>query len=93
MGELRDSLTNSELIHWMAFMRMYPMGDEAMDVRFSAILAKLDGGIGTVQLKRGRTGKLRPIFNREFWMKPHTLRGLKDKIMAAFRGLGMEGEG
>lgn len=92
MGELRDSLTNTQLVYYMAFMKMYPMGDEAQDVRIGAVLAKLDGGIGTVQLKRGKTSKIRPLFNREFWTKPHSLSGLKNKIMAAFRGLGMEGE-
>jgi hypothetical protein len=92
VGELRNSLTNTELVHYMALMKMYPMGDEAMDTRFGMLLAKLDGGIGMVQLKRGKTSKLRPIFNREFWTRPHSLSGLKEKIMAAFRGLGMEGE-
>jgi hypothetical protein len=71
---------------------MYPMGDEAMDMRLGVLLAKLDGGVGTVQLKRGRKGRVHQIFKRDFWTKPRTVKDLKNKLIAAFTGLGMETE-
>lgn len=90
MGELRRSLTNSELTHWMAFFNMYPVGEEAMDVRFAALLARLESGLAVVQVKRGKTAKLREIFKRDFWTKPRSAKDLTNKLMAAFTGLGME---
>lgn len=92
MGELRRSLTNRQLAYYMAFFNMYPMGDEAMDVRFAAILAKLEGGIGTVQLKRGKIARMKELFKRGFWTRPRSRDELIGKIFSVFKGQGMEME-
>lgn len=91
MGELRRSLTNTQLSYYIALFNLYPMGEEAMDVRFAAILAKLESGLAVVQVKRGKKAKLVDIFKRDFWTKPRTATELKAKLIAAFKGCGMEG--
>jgi hypothetical protein len=75
----------------MAFMKMYPMGDEAMDHRFEALIARLEAGLAVVQVKRGKVAKFRKLFNREFWTKPRTYKELRNKIIMAFKALGMKG--
>jgi hypothetical protein len=91
VGEIRDSLTNSQLTHYMAFLNLYPMGEEAMDHRFEALIARLEAGLAVVQVKRGKTARFRKLFKREFWTKPRSYKELRNKIITAFRGLGMEG--
>lgn len=93
MGELRDSLTNTQLAYYMALFNIYPMGDEAMDVRFAALLARLEAGLAVVQVKRGKRTGLRELFKRDFWSRPRTVKDLKNKVIAAFTGLGMKTEG
>ncbi len=90
MGELRDKLTNTALEHWMALFNMYPIGEEAMDLRFASVTATLQSGIPTVQVKRGKDVKIKSIFKREFWVRPRSTKALSNKIMAVFKGLGME---
>lgn len=92
MGELRDSLTNSQLTYYMALFELYPMGDEAMDVRFSMLIAVLQSGLATVQVKRGRRARLRDIFKRDFWTRPCSVVELKSKLIAVFKGHGMKTE-
>ena len=74
----------------MALFNLYPIGEEAMDVRFGMIMARLEAGLPTVQVKRGKAAKLRAIFNRDFWTRPCSPEVLKGKIMTAFKALGMK---
>jgi hypothetical protein len=85
-------MNNSQMAYMMAFLSMYPAGEEAMDIRFAQLDARMAAGLGVVQMKRGKTAKLRPIFDREFWTRPRSLSQLKDRIMTAFKALGMEGD-
>ena len=91
VGELRNTLTNTELAHWMVMFKLYPMGEEAMDLRFGALTARLEAGIPTVQVKRGKQATIRSIFTREFWVKPlPSPKQLSAKIMGVFQNIGME---
>ena len=70
-------------------MNMYPVGEEAMDVRFGMLLAQLRSGLATISVKRGKMAKLVEIFKREFWVKP-TPEQLKERLISAFKALGMK---
>ena len=76
----------------MALMGMYPIGEEAMDLRFASIIAALQSGIGTIQVKRTKPVKIKSIFDREFWRKPMSTKALSDKIMGVFKAMGMRVE-
>ena len=89
-SELRDSLTNYQYAYWMAMFNMYPMGEEAMDLRFGSLIATMQSGIPTIQVKKGKRVKVQSIFARDFWIVP---KALGKKIVDIFKGFGMETEG
>ena len=61
-----------------------------MDVRFGMLIARLEAGLATVQVKQGKAAKLRAIFTRDFWTRPCSPEVLTGKIMTAFKALGMK---
>jgi len=91
--ELRGLLTTSELAHWMAMFNLYPMGEEAMDHRMAALLARLNSGVPVVQIKKGKMvqHKKHLLFDRDFWMKPMSPKALGKKLVGIFtKDLGMK---
>ena len=76
----------------MALMNMYPIGEEAMDLRFASVTGVLQSGLGTIQIKRPSRIKIKGIFDREFWRKPMSTKALSDKIMSMFKAMGMKTE-
>jgi len=78
-------MTTSELTHWMAIFKIYgPLGEEAMDARFGRLVAKLEAGVGVVQMKRSKSVKIKEMFKRDFWTRPHSTKALRKKLMKMF---------
>ena len=93
MRELREHLTPSEKAHWLAFWNIYgPVGEEAMDIYVAAVLAKLESGVPTIQVKKGKNVKWTKHmpFNREFWTRSLGPKALVKKALSIFSGMGMK---
>lgn len=60
------------------------MGEEAMDIRFGNLIARMEAGIPVVQVKRGKAAKIKEMFKRDFWMRPLSTRMLGKKLAKMF---------
>ena len=79
----------------MAMFDLYPMGEEAMDHRMAALLARLTSGVPVVQIKRGKMiqHKKYLIFKRDFWTRPLSPKALGKKLVGIFiKDFGMKKE-
>ena len=80
VAELNERLSPDELMHWMAFNKISPIGDD----RNEYMLAQIAAVNVSLQSKRGR--KITE-FIPQWYTSPDQMKGkkMKDAFLAAFR--------
>jgi len=91
VGELQRSLTPTELAEWMAFYKLYPFGEEAMDWRISGMQATLAQTVA----KKGKTYQAKQFlpFKRRWEPLPKSREELVNKLKRVFGVKGKKSDG